>query len=130
MDLARSLQDVTEEVVIKLAKTAKEITGSKNLVMSGGVALNCVANYEYLKHLPEGTNIYIDPPAYDGGLSIGAAKFQYADLYGNVFEKQETFCLGPLPNYNYKLPESLIEEDLIVGSNNVQPIAAAITRSS
>ncbi len=44
MDIAASLQEVTEEIIIKLAKHAKKTTGSKNLVLAGGVALNCVAN--------------------------------------------------------------------------------------
>lgn len=110
-NLCYSVQKFTEEWMIQFLLNALQISGRKNIVLTGGVALNCVANYEYLKHLPEGTNIYVDPPAYDGGLSIGAAKFHYANLYGNVFGKQETFCLGPLPEYNYKLPESLVEQE-------------------
>jgi carbamoyltransferase len=49
MDLAASIQQVTEEIFIKIARHAKKITGSNNLCLSGGVALNCVANGKLLK---------------------------------------------------------------------------------
>ena len=72
MDLASSLQIVTEEVVIKLARTAKTITNSKNLVMSGGVALNCVANGK-LKKANIFDNIWLQPASGDAGGSLGVA---------------------------------------------------------
>ena len=50
---------------------------SKNIVLTGGCALNCVANYEYLKHLPKDVNLYIEPISSDAGTSIGLAKFLY-----------------------------------------------------
>ncbi len=76
MDLARSLQDVTEEVMIKLAKTARKITGSKNLTMAGGVALNCVGNGKILREKIF-DNIWIQPAAGDAGGSMGAAQTIY-----------------------------------------------------
>lgn len=82
MDLARSLQDVTEEVVIKLAKTAKKITGSKNLVMSGGVALNCVANGKLLKEKIF-ENIWLQPASGDAGGALGVAQTIYFDHLNN-----------------------------------------------
>ena len=60
MDLARSLQEVTEDIVIRPAQTAKELTGSNNLVMSGGVALNCVANGK-LQRKKVFENIWLQP---------------------------------------------------------------------
>ena len=66
MDLARSLQEVTEEIMIKLARTAQKITGSKNLVMAGGVALNCVGNSKILQEKIF-ENIWIQPAAGDAG---------------------------------------------------------------
>ena len=50
---------------------------SKNIVVTGGCALNCVANYEYLKHLPEDVNLYIEPVSNDAGTAIGLAKYLY-----------------------------------------------------
>ena len=72
MDLAYTIQQVTEELVFKLAETARELTGCKNLVMAGGVALNCVANGKLLR---KGTfdDIWIQPAAGDAGGALGAA---------------------------------------------------------
>jgi carbamoyltransferase len=80
-NLALAIQKITEEIVIKMAKEAKRVTGSENLCMAGGVALNCVANGKLLK---EGVfkNIYIQPAAGDAGGSLGAAlatNFMYFD---------------------------------------------------
>jgi carbamoyltransferase len=85
MDLARSLQDVTEEVVIKLAKTAQKLTGSKNLTMSGGVALNCVANGKLLKEKIF-ENIWLQPASGDAGGALGVA---YAIYYSHLNHQRE-----------------------------------------
>ncbi|MBI2876888.1 MAG: carbamoyltransferase [Candidatus Tectomicrobia bacterium] len=76
MDLARSIQEVTEEIVIKLARFAKRKTGAKNLCMAGGVALNCVANGKIL----EATgfdDLWIQPAAGDAGGALGAALYAW-----------------------------------------------------
>jgi carbamoyltransferase len=72
MDLAASVQAVTEEVVIKLAKDIAKSTGQKNLCLAGGVALNCVANGKLL-HEKVFENIWIQPAAGDAGGAVGAA---------------------------------------------------------
>tara|TARA_Y100001978_G_C23657599_1_gene416871 strand:+ start:39 stop:1133 length:1095 start_codon:yes stop_codon:yes gene_type:complete len=72
MDLAASIQVVTEEIVIKLAKSIKKETGLKHLCMSGGVALNCVANGKLVKEKLF-DEIWIQPASGDAGSSIGAA---------------------------------------------------------
>ncbi len=82
MDVARSLQEVTEEIMIKLARTAKKITGSKNLVMAGGVALNCVGNGKILKEKIF-ENIWIQPAAGDAGGALGAAQTVYYQHLNN-----------------------------------------------
>jgi carbamoyltransferase len=72
MDVAASIQAVTNEVMLRLARHAREVTGAKNLCMAGGVALNCVANGLILKEkLFE--NIWIQPAAGDAGGALGAA---------------------------------------------------------
>jgi carbamoyltransferase len=72
MDLALAIQQVTDEIVLKLAKTVKELTKCKNLVMAGGVALNCVSNGKiYESGLFE--NIWIQPASGDAGGALGAA---------------------------------------------------------
>ena len=71
MDLAKSIQEVTEEIVVKLARHAREITGKRNLCLAGGVALNCVANGVLLR---EGIfdDLWIQPAAGDAGGALGA----------------------------------------------------------
>jgi carbamoyltransferase len=72
MDLARSVQDVTEEAMLRMARHARKETGEKNLCLAGGVALNCVGNGRILR---EGIfdNVWIQPAAGDAGGSLGAA---------------------------------------------------------
>jgi len=81
MDLARSVQEVTEEIILKMARHVKKETGMKYLCLAGGVALNCVANGKLLR---EGIfdDIWIQPAAGDAGGAIGCALFtwyQYLD---------------------------------------------------
>ncbi len=72
MDLARSVQVVTEEIMLKMANHAQKTTGSKNLCLAGGVALNCVANGRILREGPF-ENIWIQPAAGDAGGALGVA---------------------------------------------------------
>jgi carbamoyltransferase len=72
MDLARSIQDVTEEIVLKMARHAKKTTGAKYLCMAGGVALNCVANGK-LREARIFDDLWIQPAAGDAGGAVGAA---------------------------------------------------------
>ena len=72
MDIAASIQVVTEEVVLRLANTLHEETGESNLCLAGGVALNCVANGRLLREGPY-ENIWIQPAAGDAGGAAGAA---------------------------------------------------------
>jgi carbamoyltransferase len=76
MDLAASIQDVVEEVVLKLAKGVAKSTGEKNLCLAGGVALNCVANGKLLKEKVF-EHIWIQPAAGDAGGALGAALGAY-----------------------------------------------------
>ena len=72
MDIARSIQVVTEEIVLRLARTVHKETGQKNLCLAGGVALNCVSNGRLLREGPF-ESIWIQPAAGDAGGAIGAA---------------------------------------------------------
>jgi carbamoyltransferase len=79
MDLAASIQAVTEDVVLKIARHARETTGLRHLVLAGGVALNCVANGRLLR---EGVfdDLWIQPAAGDAGGALGAALFVWHQL--------------------------------------------------
>ena len=82
MDIAASIQKVTEEIMIKLAKSIREEYGIKNLCLAGGVALNCVANGKILKEKIF-ENIWIQPAAGDAGGSLGAALALWYNENGN-----------------------------------------------
>ena len=82
MDLARSIQEVTEEIVLKLARHAREITGKRNLCMAGGVALNCVANGVLLR-AGIFDDLWIQPAAGDAGGALGAPLAVWHNALGN-----------------------------------------------
>jgi carbamoyltransferase len=79
MDLAASIQKVTEEAMLRMGRDLHRKTGMRNLVMAGGVALNCVANGRLLREGPY-ENIWIQPAAGDAGSSLGAALFVWHQL--------------------------------------------------
>ena len=81
MDMAASIQKVTEEIVLRMARTAKKMTGAKYLCLAGGVALNCVANGVLLREKIF-DDIWIPPPAGDAGGALGGALFVYYRLLG------------------------------------------------
>ena len=72
MDMALAIQEVTEEILLRLAQTAQELTGCEYLVMAGGVALNCVANGKLLR-TGLFKDIWIQPASGDAGGALGAA---------------------------------------------------------
>ena len=80
MDLAASIQVVTEEVVLKLARSLKKQTGLKNLCLSGGVALNCVANGKLVKEKIF-DEIWIQPASGDAGSSLGGALITWYEYF-------------------------------------------------
>jgi carbamoyltransferase len=82
MDLARSVQDVTEEIVLKMGKHVYNETGLKNICLAGGVALNCVANGKLLREGPF-DEIWIQPAAGDAGGALGAALIGWYHYKGN-----------------------------------------------
>ena len=99
MDLAASIQVVTEEIVLKLAKSLREETGIKNLCLAGGVALNCVANGKLLQEKIF-EDIWIQPASGDAGSALGAAlvgwhQHQEQDRFVNTNDAMKGTYLGP-----------------------------------
>jgi carbamoyltransferase len=99
MDLAASIQQVTEEIVVRAARHLQATTGMTNLCMAGGVALNCVANSRILRDTPF-ERIWVQPAAGDAGGSVGAALFVWHQLLGNTRaphgrDRQRGSFLGP-----------------------------------
>lgn len=82
MDLARSVQDVTEEVMLRTSKHIKKVTNKKYLCLAGGVALNCVANGKILREKIF-EDIWIQPAAGDAGGALGAALFVWYQYLNN-----------------------------------------------
>ena len=82
MDLAKSIQEVIEEVILKLVKTTKKITNSNNLVLAGGVALNCVANSKIIKQ-NKFRNVWVQPASGDAGGALGVAQHIYYNYLNN-----------------------------------------------
>ncbi|MCK9425177.1 MAG: carbamoyltransferase [Ignavibacteriaceae bacterium] len=82
MDIARSVQEVTEEVMLRMAKHVRKETGQKNLCLAGGVALNCVANGKLLRENVF-ENIWIQPASGDAGGALGAALTSWYQYLGN-----------------------------------------------
>ncbi|MDI6809397.1 MAG: carbamoyltransferase [Candidatus Eisenbacteria bacterium] len=95
MDLARSVQDVTEEVMVRMGRNIYKETGQKKLCLAGGVALNCVANGRILREGPF-VDIWIQPSAGDAGGALGAALFVWYQYLENkrVADGEKDFQLG------------------------------------
>ena len=98
-DIAASIQAVVEKIVLKLAVTATSLTGSKNLALAGGVALNCVANGK-IYQAKAVDNIWIQPAAGDAGGALGAALYGAYQIFGKkrsvgARDSQKGSYLGP-----------------------------------
>jgi carbamoyltransferase len=99
MDLARSIQVVTEEIMLRMARHIYRETAEENICLAGGVALNCVGNGRILKESPF-KNIWIQPASGDAGGAVGAALDVWYRYLGNKREPQktdsmQTALLGP-----------------------------------
>ena len=100
MDIASSIQVVTEDIVLRIARHAHELTGEQNVCLAGGVALNCVANGRLLREGPF-KNIWIQPAAGDAGGALGAALVVWHMAQNqprqadDVHDKMKGACLGP-----------------------------------
>jgi carbamoyltransferase len=99
MDLAASIQSVTEDMYLRMGRHVYEQTRSRNLVLAGGVALNCVANGRLLREGPF-DSIWIQPAAGDAGGALGAALFVWYQLLDNARQadpgdSQKGSLLGP-----------------------------------
>ena len=101
MDLAASIQVVTEEIMLKMAWHAHQLTGMKHLCLAGGVALNCVGNGRILREGPF-ENIWVQPASGDAGGALGAALFTWYQLLekprtAKAEDSMDDSYLGPEP---------------------------------
>lgn len=84
-DIAAGLQEITNEIMINLAREAYDLTKEQNLCISGGVALNCISNY-FIQKESGFKRVYVQPASHDAGTAIGAALYIWNHLLGNKKE--------------------------------------------
>ncbi|HNR33541.1 MAG TPA: carbamoyltransferase [Candidatus Hydrogenedentes bacterium] len=98
MDIARSIQIVTEEIILRIGRHVHKTTGMRNVCLAGGVALNCVANGRLLREGPF-DDVWIQPSAGDAGNALGCALFAWHQLLDNPrtpdSRRQKATYLGP-----------------------------------
>ena len=116
MDIAASIQDVTEEIMLKMAAHIHKVTGQDKLCLAGGVALNCVGNGRILREGPF-KEIWVQPASGDAGGALGAALLVWHKYLGNkrsvdgVNDSQKASLLGP--SYSDDYIESFLKEQNI-----------------
>ena len=101
-DLAYKVQQETQDVMTEYLKECVDMTGNYNIVLSGGDALNCVANYHYLEQLKdEGINLYVEPISNDAGTAMGAALYHHYKTTGDkTIRDYSSPYLGPEYSYD------------------------------
>jgi carbamoyltransferase len=126
-NLAKAIQKITEEILTKLAIEGQRLTGSKNLCMAGGVALNCVANGVLLKE-SSFQNIYVQPAAGDAGGAIGAALSFFFLAKPNQKRKDTmpNMYVGPLPSLDLENTSSSLKTTVCKDFNALYEAAVAI----
>jgi carbamoyltransferase len=107
-DLAYAVQTQSQQEVLELIIKAVEVSGNKNVVLSGGYGLNCVANYFYLTELNKlGINLYAEPISNDAGTCIGAALLMYHQTTNDVKVRSYANNLYLGPSYTYSKEDIL-----------------------
>ena len=112
-DMAYAVQTESQQMVLDLIHKAVEMSGNKNVVLSGGYGLNCVANYWYRGQLKdEGINLYVEPISNDAGTSIGAALFAYYMITKDekVRGYADSLFLGPKYKYTDEEVENIAKK--------------------
>ena len=103
-DMAYAIQTESEQMVLDLIRKAVKMSGEKNVVLSGGYGLNCVANYWYLEQLKdEGIKLFVEPVSNDAGTAIGAAYWHYHKVTKDKEVKPMITDLYYGPKYDYDI---------------------------
>lgn len=116
-NLCYKVQIEFERYMFNLIHKSLELSTSKNLILTGGCALNCLANYKFLKQLPEDITVYVDPVCADDGISLAMAKYVYTIHQSNENKilgdlSLKTLYLGQPIKYEYELSEKESERDV------------------
>lgn len=110
-DIAAALQERTNEVVYHIVEHLHDVTGSTNLCLAGGVALNCVTNAYVFQRGPF-ANLYVQPASHDGGTSVGAAFYIWNHLLGNKARTQMHHAYWGPSFSNAEIEDALQERGL------------------
>ena len=127
-NLAYHVQMETEQQMMQLIQKAIDITGESNIVISGGFALNCVANYKYLKQFPD-VKFFVDPIAHDGGSAIGLARYAYNMLTQDTQPRPiKSLYLSVLPDYGQVDLAGHLVENMEIKETTPQEVAELISQ--
>lgn len=127
-DLAWKIQQDTQRLVGDLIQKSIDLTEEKNIVISGGYGLNCVANYYYKKRFPD-INLYVDPVASDAGTTIGLAKYlwyKYCDENDIKIEKEPLTTLYLGVDRNNEIDEQKYSDEFIIQTVTADNVAQLI----
>ncbi|MCK5259516.1 MAG: carbamoyltransferase [Candidatus Omnitrophica bacterium] len=130
MDIARSIQDVTEEIMLKMANHVHDVTKKDNLCLAGGVALNCVGNGKILRE-SKFKQVWIQPSAGDAGGALGVALFiwyRYLDHQresNNIDDQQSGSYLGPCYS-DEQIEDFLRQEGIPYEKNSAADLPAKV----
>lgn len=131
-DMAWAIQQDTQRLVGDLIQKAIDLTGEKNICISGGFGLNCVANYYYKKRFPN-INLFVDPISHDGGTSIGLAKlawYTYCREENVDFEKSPLTTLYLGQNRNQEIDETKYSENFNIINVTPDDVAKLISEQN
>ena len=112
-DMAYAVQTESQQMVLDLIRKAVKMSGEKNVVISGGYGLNCVANYWYLEQLKdEDINIYVEPISNDAGTAMGAAMLVHHVKTNSSVNRGmgESLYLGPVQEEEIGIVEAIVEK--------------------
>lgn len=134
-NVAGKVQKDLEEYIYEMVLKTIELTGKKDIVLTGGCFMNCVCNYKLVKRLPEDVNLYVDPLCTDVGISVGGSMFnEYAKE--RMPKKYDPTYLGAQLKYDYDLKDGQFEEDTtpqkvasLLASGNIVAIAQGKSES-
>lgn len=127
-NMCYALQKATQEKITEYILRMVEKTNCKNVCLTGGYFLNCVANYHIIKSISKDIQIYVEPISSDAGTSLGAAKYMWHSLTLDITKrKQTTLYLGLHHNYDINYVKHFLNKTEILHENvNVDTIASII----
>ena len=130
-NLAYKLQKETQENVLRHIESMVEKTGCKNICLSGGYFLNCMANYHIINNISKDINVYVEPISSDAGTSLGAAKLMWHSLNKDeTIRPQNTLYFGPHQEYDLNLIKKSLETESICENVTCDDIAVLLANKN